>query len=81
MKKRYKHKLNMLEPGLLLCNIIGIFLATGILFLVFRLHLIAYVMFGGAAITFLCLIILIMIEQYQDRMDYLDAKKEDPEIK
>lgn len=80
MKKR-RHKLNMLEPGLVMIKVIAI---TGLLSLLaglFKQYRQAC-FFGIAAILlFIFLIILLIIEQHQDHHMYLEAKKEDPDVK
>ena len=54
---RYKHKLNMLEPGTALLKWSGLFLLVG---------LASYIAFGLAAALFLLLLILRVIEAHQD---------------
>ena len=54
---RYKHKLNMPEPGTALLKWSGLFLLVG---------LASYIAFGLAAALFLLLLILRVIEAHQD---------------
>ncbi len=81
MKPRYKHKLNMLEPGIKICKGIGILILIALIAwwwdLTFLLT-ITCIIIGLGVLVF---IILLIIEQHQDKMMYLDAKREDPEVK
>ncbi len=63
---RYKHKLNMLEPGTVLLKWCGILLAVGLILRLFRLKAIAYLVCGLAGGIFLLLWILLVIEAHQD---------------
>ena len=65
---RYKHKLNMLEPGTVMLKWIGALLLVGHAFLLFCLKIAAYIMFGLAGAVFLLLLILLVIEAHQDRV-------------
>ena len=60
---RYKHKLNMLEPGTVMLKWIGILLLVG---LVLRLKLVSYIVWGLAGAIFLLLLVLLAIEAHQD---------------
>ncbi len=81
MKTKYKHKLNMLEPGTKICKAIFILLAIGIVLTIFNLIIAGVVIFIVAGFLALLLIVLLVIEQHQDKKLYLEAKKNDPEIK
>lgn len=65
---RYKHKLNMLEPGTIMLKWIGILLLGGLVLRLFRLKLVSYILFGLAGTVFLLLLILLAIEAHQDRV-------------
>lgn len=82
MKKRkpYRHKLNMLEPGLVLCKCLGALLLAGAVLQLPGWRLAARLCFLAAGLLFLLLLVLLAIEQHQDRQLYLAAKEEDPEI-
>lgn len=80
MGKKYRIKLNLLGPGIIVLRIIGILCAV---------DLVAYALSLAAAVRIVSLVILIIlcgfgvllvIEQRQDDRLYRDAKKEDPEI-
>ena len=86
--KHYKHKLNMLEPGIKMLAAIGISIGIGILFRVIRAVILGNVLFGIftvilsnvffglAAVIGLTLFILLMIEHHQDKIMNNDAIKE-----
>lgn len=78
---KYKHKLNMLEPGTKICKAIAILLITGIIFTIFHMKVIGIVMLMITVMLFFVLLLLLAIEQHQDNQLYLEAKKNDPEIK
>lgn len=63
---RYKHKLNMLEPGTAMLKWIGILLLGGLVLRLFRLKLVSYIVWGLAGAIFLLLLILLAIEAHQD---------------
>lgn len=63
---RYKHKLNMLEPGTVMLKWIGILLMAGLILWLLRLKLVSYIVFGIAGAVFLLLLILLAIEAHQD---------------
>ena len=81
LKKRYKHKLNMLEPGTKMLKWTGLLLAAGVLLLLLRWKIAAYCVFGLAGILFAVFIILLMIESHQDRVLNEIAVKENRENK
>lgn len=78
---KYKHKLNMLEPGTKICKVIAILLITGIIFTIFHMKVIGIAMLMITVMLFFVLLLLLAIEQHQDNQLYLEAKKNDPEIK
>lgn len=63
---RYKHKLNMLEPGTVMLKWIGILLLVGLVLWLLWMKLVSYIIFGLAGAIFLLLLILIAIEAHQD---------------
>lgn len=65
---RYKHKLNMLEPGTVILKWIGILLMAGLILWLLRLKLVSYIFFGIAGAVFLLLLILLAIEAHQDNV-------------
>ena len=65
---RYKHKLNMLEPGTVMLRWIGILLMAGLILWLLRLKLVSYIVFGIAGAVFLLLLILLAIEAHQDNV-------------
>ena len=62
---RFKHKLNMLEPGTAMCRVICVLVALGIAFLLMPTKIIA---FGLARLTLLVLLLLLIIEVHQDKV-------------
>lgn len=65
---RFKHKLNMLEPGIAICRLICALVALGIAFLLMPIKIIAYIAFGLAGLTLLVLLLLLIIEVHQDKV-------------
>lgn len=65
---RYKHKLNMLEPGTVMLKWIGIFLLVGFFLRLFQLQLVSYIVLGLAGAIFLLLLLLLAIEAHQDKI-------------
>ena len=63
---RYKHKLNILEPGTAMLKWIGILLLIGLVLRLFRLKLVSYIVWGLAGAIFFLLLILLAIEAHQD---------------
>lgn len=66
--KRYKHKLNMLEPGLIMMKIIGVFFVFGIVCWVARWHWLSMTFWLLSGILFAALIVLVAIEAHQDNV-------------
>ena len=62
---RFKHKLNMLEPGIAMRRVICVLVALGIAFLLMPIKIIA---FGLAGLTLLVLFLLLIIEAHQDKV-------------
>ena len=79
MAGRYRHKRNMLEPGSKMCAWIVALIALGGV-----LHFAGWISDTivplAAALLFFILIVLIAVERHQDRVLYLDAPKDAPEI-
>jgi hypothetical protein len=67
-EKRYKHKLNMLEPGTKMLKCIGILSLIGILLYVFQFRIIAFCVWAVSGIIFAILLILLAIEAHQDNV-------------
>ena len=66
--KRFKHKLNMLEPGIKMLKWMGILILIGILLYVFQIRMAAYCVWAASGIIFVVLLILIAIESHQDNV-------------
>ena len=64
----FKHKLNMLEPGIAMCRLICALVALGIAFLLMPIKIIAYIAFGLAGLTLLVLLLLLIIEAHHDNV-------------
>lgn len=77
----YMYKLNMLEPGTKICKVIVFLLILGIGLILFNIKKVGIVILIIAVMLFILLIILLAIEQHQDNILYLEAKRNDPEIK
>ena len=67
-RNRYKYKLNMLEPGLVMMKIIGILLAAGFLLWAVKQYLLFKIAFLSAGAIFAVLLILVAIEAHQDKV-------------
>ena len=65
---RYKYKLNMLEPGLIMMKIIGVLFVIGILFWVAEWHWFSIITCFLAGVVFVVLLILVAIEAHQDKV-------------
>lgn len=80
--KNYKHKLNMLEPGLKIVKVIGLLLGLSLVFHFINAVLISLLCGCIAVILGIILWILIMIEQYQDNVlnqQAIDERKKNGE--
>ena len=75
-EKRYKHKLNMLEPGTKMLKCIGIMSLLGILLYAFHFRIIAFCVWAVSGIIFAILLILLAIEAHQDNVMNEIAMKE-----
>lgn len=75
--KKYKHKLNMLEPGTKMLKIMGILIFTGIGLYILRFRIASYLCFALVCLLAFILFILLKIEHHQDEVMYREAKKED----
>ena len=78
-EKRFKHKLNMLEPGTAMLKWIGILILIGILLYVFQFRVAAYCVWAGAGVVFAVLLVLLAIESHQDKVLNEIAIKENRE--
>ena len=65
-KKVYRHKLNLLEPGIIMSKVILALTAAGVVFWALECNKIAIVLLALAGITFAILMVLVVIEAYQD---------------
>lgn len=65
---RYKHKLNMLEPGTAMLKWTGILLLVGFALRLIGLEAVSAILFGLAGAVFLLLLMLLGIEAHQDRV-------------
>lgn len=77
---RYKYKLNMLEPGLIMTKITGILFVTGILFWAAGWHWLSSITLFLAGIVFAVLFILLAIEAHQDKVLNDIAMRENNEL-
>ena len=67
-EKRFKHKLNMLEPGIRMLKWMGILILIGILLYIFQIRMAAYCVWAVSGLIFVVLLILIAIESHQDNV-------------
>lgn len=67
-EKRFKHKLNMLEPGTKMLKCIGILILIGLLLYVFKFRIAAFCLWAVSGIIFVVLLILLAVETYQDNV-------------
>ena len=75
-EKRYKHKLNMLEPGTKMLKCIGILLLIGLPFYLFKIKVAAYCLWAVSGIIFVVLLVLLAIEAHQDKvLNNIDIKE------
>ena len=75
-EKRFKHKLNMLEPGSRMLKWIGILIVIGLLLYFFRFRMAAICILVVSGIVFAVLLVLLAIESHQDDVMNEIAKKE-----
>lgn len=71
----------MLEPGGVMLKIIAVLLLTAFVLYLMKMYRISILLMGIGSIVFIILIILLAIEQHQDRVLYEDAKRQDKDIK
>ena len=67
-EKRFKHKLNMLEPGTRMLKCIGILILIGLLLYVFKFRIAAFCLWAVSGIIFVVLLILLAVETHQDNV-------------
>ncbi len=67
-EKRFKHKLNMLEPGAKMLKCIGILILIGLLLYAIKFRIVAFCLWAVSGIIFVVLLILLAIESYQDNV-------------
>ena len=67
-EKRFKHKLNMLEPGTKMLKCIGILILIGLLLYVFKFRIAAYCVWAVSGIILVILLILLAVETHQDNV-------------
>ena len=65
---RYRHKLNMLEPGTEMLKWIGVLALVGQVLLFLRLNLVSYFIFSLAGLLVVALVVLLVVEAHQDRV-------------
>ena len=65
---RYKYKLNMLEPGLIMMKIIGALFIFGIVFWTVKWHWLSIIFWSLSGMIFAVLLILLAIEAHQDNV-------------
>ena len=64
---RYKYKLNMLEPGLVMIKVMGVLFAVGILCWAADWRWFSIILFLLAGAVLLVLLVLLAIEAHQDK--------------
>lgn len=74
--KKYKYKLNMLNPGWKMIKVIGIFGVMGFVFYIAKVLLLCYIFSGLAVLVGIALWILLMVESHQDKVLNEQAIKE-----
>lgn len=77
---RYKYKLNMLEPGLIMMKIIVVLFVFGIVFWVVKWHWLSIIFWFLSGIIFVTLIVLVAIEAHQDNVLNDIAMRENNEL-
>lgn len=77
---RYKYKLNMLEPGLIMMKIIGALFVIGIVFWVAKWHRLSVIFWFLSGIILSALLILVAIEAHQDNVLNDIAMQENNEL-
>ena len=79
LDKRFRHKLNMLEPGIVMLKINAALVACGTVFSLLEWKIVSIIAYGLAALLMLVLLILLRIEQHQDRVLNELARRENEE--
>lgn len=77
---RYKYKLNMLEPGIIMMKIIGALFVFGFVFWVAKRHWLSVIFLFLSGIISTVLLILVAIEAHQDNVLNDIAMKENNEL-
>lgn len=77
---RYKYKLNMLEPGLIMMKIIGALFVSGIVCWAAKWHWLSVIFLFLSGIIFTVLLILVAIEAHQDNVLNDIAMRENNEL-
>lgn len=77
--ERYKHKLNMLEPGAVMLKIIGALVVLGIVFWMVKWRLPAAIVWVLGGIILAVLLVLVAIESHQDKVLNEIARRESEE--
>ena len=77
---RYKHKLNMLEPELIMMKLIGVLFVFGIVFWVAKWHWLSMILLFLSGILFAALLILVAIEAHQYNVLNEIAMRENNEL-
>ena len=67
-EKHFRYKLNMLEPGIMMIRMIGVFAAMALLFWAVEWNILCIAALATAGIILLVLLFLIVIEAYQDNV-------------
>jgi hypothetical protein len=67
-EKRFKHKLNMLEPGTKMLKCIGILILIGLLLYLFKFRIAAFCVWALSGIIFVVLLVLLAVETHQDNV-------------
>lgn len=76
---RYRHKLNMLEPGALMLKIAGVLALIGVIAHGLKMRLIAVILLSAAGLIAAALLILVRVELHQDRILNEIAQRENEE--
>lgn len=77
---RYKYKLNMLEPGIIMMKIVGVLFVFGCVFWMAKLHWLSVILLFLSGIIFTVLLILVAIEAHQDHVLNDIAMRENNEL-
>lgn len=66
--RKYKYKLNMLEPGWKMTKAIGIFGVISVLLYIIKVVLLCYIFCGLTALMSIILWVLLIVESHQDKV-------------